>query len=99
MARATQKLKPSHAVKNCPATFVKKSDYQAPYTFNLCGRVGLCRIMLLALVLEAEISLKLLHDSCGLRLMPNVLASAMLQEPFPISAFRATKEHQARNSQ
>src|SRR5437867_13118352 len=72
MARATQKLKPSHAVKNCPATFVKKSDYQAPYTFNLCGRVGLCRIMLLGLVLEAELSLKLLHDSCGLRLMPNV---------------------------
>ena len=28
--------------------------------------------MLLALGLEAELSLKLLHDSCGLRLMPNV---------------------------
>jgi hypothetical protein len=28
--------------------------------------------MLLALALEAELSLKLLHDSCGLRLMPNV---------------------------
>ena len=28
--------------------------------------------MLLALGLQAELSLKLLHDSCGLRLMPNV---------------------------
>ena len=28
--------------------------------------------MLLALGLEAELSLKLLHDSCGLRLMANV---------------------------
>ena len=28
--------------------------------------------MLLALGLEAELSLKFLHDSCGLRLMPNV---------------------------
>ena len=30
------------------------------------------RVMLLALGLEAELSLKLLHDSCGLRLKPNV---------------------------
>jgi len=28
--------------------------------------------MLLALGLEAELSLKLLHDSCGLRLMANM---------------------------
>src|SRR5439155_4287294 len=38
----------------------------------LCSSVRLCRIMLLALGLQAEFSLKLLHDSCGLRLMPNV---------------------------
>ena len=53
-------------------TFVKDSDYQAPYTFNLCSSVGLCGITLLALRLETELSLKLLHESCGLRLMPNV---------------------------
>src|SRR5439155_18119728 len=34
----------------------------------LCSSVRLCRIMLLALGLQAEFSLKLLHDSCGLRL-------------------------------
>ena len=69
MAPATQNREPSHAVKNCPATFVKKSDYQAPYTFNLCGSLRLYRIMLLGL---GELSLKLLHDSCGLRFIPNV---------------------------
>src|SRR5207245_10732466 len=53
-------------------TFVKDSDYQAPYTFNLCSSVGLCGITLLALRLETELSLKLLHESCGLRLMPNM---------------------------
>src|SRR6184192_3244598 len=53
-------------------TFVKDSDYQAPYTFNLCSSVGLCGITLLALRLETELSLKLLHESCGLRPMPNV---------------------------
>ncbi len=41
-------------------------------SYNLCSSVRLCRIMLLALGLEAELSLKLLHDSCGLRLVPNV---------------------------
>ena len=34
--------------------------------FNLGGSVSLCRIMLLALGLESELSLKFLHDSCFL---------------------------------
>ena len=39
---------------------LSKNQIQAPYTFNLCSSLRLCRIMLLGL--EAELSLKLLHD-------------------------------------
>jgi len=39
---------------------LSKNQIQARYTFNLCSSLRLCRIMLLGL--EAELSLKLLHD-------------------------------------
>src|SRR6266568_667696 len=50
----------------------KTQIIKRPIRFNLCSSVGLCGITLLALRLETELSLKLLHESCGLRLMPDV---------------------------
>jgi len=63
---------------NCPAC-LQKALRPAISCFrytrrshNLCSSVRLCRIMLSALGLQTELSLKLLHDSCGLRLVTNV---------------------------
>jgi hypothetical protein len=54
--------------------------------------------MLLALGLEAE--LKPQAPARFVRFAPCAeCGSAMLREPFPTSAFLATTEHQARNSQ